>query len=1064
MNIPTAAFILMAAEAARQIFVAAERIQGSIVICDMSFDCNLPFSLFGTTPNVELHLITRSTEGETAYSFEISYLVSGHEVRSRRLCSGMFKWDETLIMSKDRDTQQVPRDHDSWLLEQFQATGEHLSRRILDLALNSRGATGRFDSVISPSDHYFLDPEILCSILRLASVSAFTWSLASVQRVVSVGSLRLPIVPQLEHAYGLFTIDVRPLHSGSIQADVGISFGETHAILLSDIRLLHDRGIDQTPAPRSLFFKPVVLPDITTIEPTTEPKHIFEILKLVTHKWPMCDIAISGIAGENIDIIIESLQRSECGGRTRFRSIVIVGNPEDRPRWSRVQVVYELPSDRQYHLIVQGGEHIDAENARRLVLPSGLLCIGLAEKQKSGLRRSFTKVCDIDGINDEYIWSLWRCHNHKCAERQSASHPRLTVFSSQQQSARFSEAFPGAEHVLLDPVAIKNFIEEEKALHRQYDAIIVDSIDKPIITTWSGRDLVPWFQILLTSYTNIIWVTFGSQDCSPHHGVAGNLLRSLQAEQPSIRTAWLVFEDAMNTKIQNIIGSVYQSLKSGCVESEVCLEVSDSGSKITRYLPDDELSVSTGVALPRDAVRGNVPGKNYEISLTKEAATVLVYNEHGQRSLETGEVRVNIEASMIDVSDVWAIQRKCGIRPQPLSCRFFAGKVVSSQTADFAIGGQVVGWYQGPHCGQVDVPSACLYECNATVAPSVSAAEFARICVALSTVDGAARARKGDIFDIRLKGPMGDQLAIVCRDLGATTLDKDIADSPTFIVDLILDRGLLLNDAPVHIERYLTSCRGIEMVRQQWKHENHALPAKKVTLKEVKESFQQLGLQDIYSMVLSHSDKHLVRGVTVKTKYQSLFTSDGTYVLIGGFGGLGRFVCSWMVENGATKLAVISRNGLGSQEAKDTHAAINHSHASLEVIRADASDRTAMQNALAQIRQTSQIRGVLNLAMVLEDSQFASMTGEQWDRAVGSKRDSSWILHEETMSDELDFFILLSSIASVLGNRGQGNYNIGNTFLNALARYRRSLGLTAISVALGAMSESLDPKACTESC
>lgn len=83
-----------------------------------------------------------------------------------------------------------------------------------------------------------------------------------------------------------------------------------------------------------------------------------------------------------------------------------------------------------------------------------------------------------------------------------------------------------------------------------------------------------------------------------------------------------------------------------------------------------------------------------------------------------------------------------------------------------------------------------------------------------------------------------------------------------------------------------------------------------------------------------------------------------------------------MVENGVTRLSVISRNGLKSDETRETHAAIDDTNASLEVIKADASDRVAMQNALAQIRRTPQIKGVLNLAMVLGDSQFASMTGE----------------------------------------------------------------------------------------
>ena len=95
------------------------------------------------------------------------------------------------------------------------------------------------------------------------------------------------------------------------------------------------------------------------------------------------------------------------------------------------------------------------------------------------------------------------------------------------------------------------------------------------------------------------------------------------------------------------------------------------------------------------------------------------------------------------------------------------------------------------------------------------------------------------------------------------------------------------------------------------------------------------------------------------------------------------------------------------------------------------------------------------MAMVLGDAPMASMTGEEWDRGLRVKIESSWIAHEESKGDELEAFVLFSSIASVLGNRNQGSYNVGNTFLNALAVARRREGRVAVAVALGAMSMSV---------
>ena len=184
-----------------------------------------------------------------------------------------------------------------------------------------------------------------------------------------------------------------------------------------------------------------------------------------------------------------------------------------------------------------------------------------------------------------------------------------------------------------------------------------------------------------------------------------------------------------------------------------------------------------------------------------------------------------------------------------------------------------------------------------------------------------------------------------------------------------------------------------------------------------------------------------------------LFDPNGTYVIIGGFGGLGRFVCSWMASFGASKLAVISRSGAKSIESQQAVEELRQAGVSIQVFKADACDRHAISAALAEIRSYSPIRGTINMAMVLADVPFAEMTGAQWDTALRIKIDSSWILHEETLHDKLDFFLLFSSIASVLGNRNQTNYNVGNGFLNALAQHRHSIGLPAVSIALGAMTE-----------
>ena len=86
------------------------------------------------------------------------------------------------------------------------------------------------------------------------------------------------------------------------------------------------------------------------------------------------------------------------------------------------------------------------------------------------------------------------------------------------------------------------------------------------------------------------------------------------------------------------------------------------------------------------------------------------------------------------------------------------------------------------------------------------------------------------------------------------------------------------------------------------------------------------------------------------------------------------------------------------------------------------------------------------------------MTVEEYHTAIEAKVQGTWNLHRaseevELQKQSLDFFTLLSSVSGVIGNKGQANYAAGNTFLDAFASYRQSLGLAANTVDLGAIQD-----------
>lgn len=126
------------------------------------------------------------------------------------------------------------------------------------------------------------------------------------------------------------------------------------------------------------------------------------------------------------------------------------------------------------------------------------------------------------------------------------------------------------------------------------------------------------------------------------------------------------------------------------------------------------------------------------------------------------------------------------------------------------------------------------------------------------------------------------------------------------------------------------------------------------------------------------------------------------------------------------------------------------SKAIVKVFAADITDRDSLHSVLLQIRELCpQIAGVVNGANVLSDAPFHNMSTEMMLRALGPKIDGSNNLDQAFYDDNLDFFILFSSISRVIGTAGQSNYTAANGYMNGLAYQRRRRGLAASAIDIG---------------
>jgi NADPH:quinone reductase-like Zn-dependent oxidoreductase/ubiquinone/menaquinone biosynthesis C-methylase UbiE len=203
----------------------------------------------------------------------------------------------------------------------------------------------------------------------------------------------------------------------------------------------------------------------------------------------------------------------------------------------------------------------------------------------------------------------------------------------------------------------------------------------------------------------------------------------------------------------------------------------------------------------------------------------------------------------------------------------------------------------------------------------------------------------------------------------------------------------------------------------------------------------------VLSVAPDEQVKVLPRAPTPKLK------PDASYLLVGGVGGLGRSIAHWMVDHGAHNLILLSRSAGNIQKTAPFVAGLREAGCRVVAISCNVSNKDDLARALCTCESQERlppIRGVVQGAMVLQDSILEQMTLDDWQTAIRPKVTASWNLHSHfSQPDTLDFFVMLSSLSAILGWASQANYAAGGSYQDALARWRCSQGLPAVSLDLG---------------
>ncbi len=172
---------------------------------------------------------------------------------------------------------------------------------------------------------------------------------------------------------------------------------------------------------------------------------------------------------------------------------------------------------------------------------------------------------------------------------------------------------------------------------------------------------------------------------------------------------------------------------------------------------------------------------------------------------------------------------------------------------------------------------------------------------------------------------------------------------------------------------------------------------------------------------------------------------DGSYLITGGLGGLGKKVAEWLAKQGAKHLVLVGRNPSQKIEIPEV---------TVETATVDISQKPDVIALMQKFgNQWPELKGIIHAAGIIDDAILANQEWSRFEKVFAPKIQGSWNLHEASLTKPLDFFVLFSSLASSIGAPGQINYASANSYMDALAYFRHQQGLPALAISWGPWAE-----------
>ena len=188
---------------------------------------------------------------------------------------------------------------------------------------------------------------------------------------------------------------------------------------------------------------------------------------------------------------------------------------------------------------------------------------------------------------------------------------------------------------------------------------------------------------------------------------------------------------------------------------------------------------------------------------------------------------------------------------------------------------------------------------------------------------------------------------------------------------------------------------------------------------------------------------------------RTIFYPSKSYIIIGGLGGFGLELAHWMVQRGAKKLILTSRSGIKDPFQKYSVERLETMGAQVTTSKLDVSKLGEAKKLIEEASKVAPVGGVFNLALVLRDSLFVNQTSESFEQVALPKAHATANLDQVTreICQELDHFVVFSSVSCGYGNAGQSNYGLANSVMERICEERRRADLPALAIQWGAIGD-----------